>query len=266
MKNLIFATSALCALIPVANAVTIDAVGNSSGYAVTGDEALSFYTTSVSKTFDVNGDNQYGTDGYLVFGGANGKVNSADYGIDTNRYSELLPSFVTSFTVDTDVTLVRNNDSQVVFDDPDADVIGTDFSYGGYLMNNSHETTTDILMMSFSVETTESVTFRLGILAGNTNQDQYQASAFTLSYFDGTDTISTNIADLDSLTDSMGMVFFDVTLDAGASGTFSILADESSSNPILNGITFDVVPEPSSYALLAGCLALTSVMLRRRRA
>ncbi|CAA6692155.1 MULTISPECIES: hypothetical protein [unclassified Lentimonas] len=40
----------------------------------------------------------------------------------------------------------------------------------------------------------------------------------------------------------------------------------SSRAQIDNLVVEGVIPEPSSYALLAGCLALTSVMIRRRRA
>jgi hypothetical protein len=38
------------------------------------------------------------------------------------------------------------------------------------------------------------------------------------------------------------MIFFDVAVDAGVSGTFSLTATERSNNPTIGGVTFDVIP------------------------
>jgi len=61
----------------------------------------------------------------------------------------------------------------------------------------------------------------------------------------------------------MDVAFFDIT-GAVAGDVFTANANAVGGISHLGGITFDVVPEPSSFALLAGMFGLTWVMLRRR--
>ncbi|MGJ8641546.1 MAG: hypothetical protein ACSHYA_19300 [Opitutaceae bacterium] len=223
-------------------AVTIAAVGDGTGYDSTGVEATSYYTTGVSKLFDVSGDDRYGTDGYLIFGGDSNN-NSADYGVNVGTYAELVPTFVDAFSADISVTLVRNNSSQTAMDDPDAAVEGDDFALAGYIMNNGTAGTTDLPMVSFSITDSDATTFRLGVLSANTNGTQFHPTALRLS-FDDADVVAidptVNITTLPTLTSSLGMVFFDVTIEAGTTGTFTLAASENTNNPIVAGLTFDV--------------------------
>ncbi|MGJ8673530.1 sulfatase-like hydrolase/transferase [Rubritalea sp.] len=227
-------------------AVALSSVGGADGYDLTGAEVAAFYTTSVAKSFDADGDDRYGTAGYLIFGGDSPEDNSADYG-DSGVSVESLPSFVGSVTVDTGNTLVRKNTSQYAMDNPAEAVEGTDFELAGYLMNNGTSGTTDLPMLEFSVNTTDAVSFRLGVLAGNLDS-QYDPSALRLSFDDsitGNADPSVNIASLPTVT-SIGMVFFDITLDTGTTGTFTLAASESSSNPTIAGLTFDILPTAPS--------------------
>ncbi|MGJ8641548.1 MAG: PEP-CTERM sorting domain-containing protein [Opitutaceae bacterium] len=267
MKNIsyVFLAGSLI-LVPAANAdVSITAFGDATGYDIIGAQASSFFTTSVVKTFVLDSDDQYGTDGYLIFGGDNNNVNGADYG-DTARYAESVPTFIDSFTVATGDTVLRNNSSQTPMDDPDAAVNGTDFAFSGYLMNNS--SSGEQTMLQFGVTDSAAMSFRFGVIAGNESGTNLDPAALRLSFSDGT---TANIASLETLsgtdpTSGIGMAFFDVTLDASTTGIFTLLTTEGGGNPTIGGITFDVIPEPSSYALLTGCLAVCVVMLRRRRA
>ncbi|MFC5050756.1 PEP-CTERM sorting domain-containing protein [Rubritalea spongiae] len=252
-------------LISSANAaVHISTVGG-TGYDITGVEATAYYTSSVLKTYDVNGDNKYGTDGYYVFGGS-GTNNNAEYNT-AGAFASLTPSFVTSITADSSVTLSRYNSSQTAMDNPVAAMEGTDFGNAGYLMNNGTAGTTDLPMLSFAVTNSDAMTFRFGVLAGGEQaaDGRYDPTALSLTFIgDGT---TASVSTLPVIAaDDLGMVFFDVTLDAGTTGTFTLAANERSQNATINGITFDVaaVPEPSSAVMLFG--GLGGLILRRRRA
>jgi len=48
-------------------------------------------------------------------------------------------------------------------------------------------------------------------------------------------------------------------------GNFSSLSIVGTGDAALQGLYLTVIPEPGTYALLAGCFALASVMIRRRR-
>ncbi|WP_411828200.1 PEP-CTERM sorting domain-containing protein [Luteolibacter sp. AS25] len=256
------------ALIPVADAaVTISTVGSGSGYSATGAEVTGYYTTSVAKTFDEISDNKYGTDGYYIFGGTNAN-NGAEYNT-AGAFVSSTPSFVSAFSADEAVTLTRRNASQASIDDPTAAINGDNFGNSGYLMNNATAGTTGQPMMSFSVSTLVTTYFRLGIIAGSeeATDGRYDPTALAL-FFDDNDALTTDpSASFTALpvvgAGDAGIVFFDIILDAGTTGTFSITADERSNNPTINGITFDLIPEPSSSMMLLGGAGL--LVLRRRR-
>ena len=69
---------------------------------------------------------------------------------------------------------------------------------------------------------------------------------------------------LNGATATTGLLTFDT------SKNFNFIAFAQRGTPSLDGsyfsdITLTAIPEPSTYALLAGCFALTSIMVRRRR-
>ncbi|MGZ0709909.1 PEP-CTERM sorting domain-containing protein [Coraliomargarita sp. W4R53] len=76
-------------------------------------------------------------------------------------------------------------------------------------------------------------------------------------------TIAGQSIDLTAITfDGLTIIEFRIYFDDRVNNSASS-SDTFIDNLILNGT---VVPEPGTYALLAGCFALTSVMIRRRRA
>ncbi|MGJ8653771.1 MAG: PEP-CTERM sorting domain-containing protein [Opitutaceae bacterium] len=60
-----------------------------------------------------------------------------------------------------------------------------------------------------------------------------------------------------------------VGLETDGSGNLEIIVSGTNANPAAHitvaALTLTAVPEPSSYALISGALALTSIMVRRRR-
>jgi hypothetical protein len=102
------------------------------------------------------------------------------------------------------------------------------------------------------------------VVSGNANFSNTTAglgagSAFALVLFDGTSGAS--------VTTVGGQAFgfhtdASWTIDANDAGTFGFPANMTTLTGV--GSTGTVVPEPSSYALLSGLLALGCVMLRRR--
>ncbi|MGJ8653766.1 MAG: PEP-CTERM sorting domain-containing protein [Opitutaceae bacterium] len=98
-------------------------------------------------------------------------------------------------------------------------------------------------------------------------------AAQTVSFDLPTDFSGLSGTSVDTIADPLG-TYTAGQFDGLSTITFRIAIDDRESNNggasatrldniVLNGT---VVPEPSTYALLAGCFALTSVMLRRRRA
>jgi hypothetical protein len=258
-------------VVPSNARVSIRTVGDGSGYDIIGTEVSSYYTTSIEKNFDVGDeDNRYGSDGYYVFGGS-GEKNSANY----NTAGAFVVSnawFIGPITADVDNTLVRNNSSQTDIDNPTF-TDGTDFGNSGYLMNSGTAGTTNLPMLQFSVTNSQAMSFRFGVLAGSEDQEKFDPSALHLSFDDSdasaTDP-STTIAALeyfdgtDPSTD-IGMVFFDVIIDEGASGTFTLAASQNGGdNPTIAGVTFDViqgVETPIKSFVIGSIVSSTEVAL-----
>ena len=69
-----------------------------------------------------------------------------------------------------------------------------------------------------------------------------------------------------SKTQSITFADFGTSMDGG--GIYAAIRSGDQAGGLISGLdqwSVNVVPEPSAYALLAGALALASVMIRRRR-
>jgi len=66
-----------------------------------------------------------------------------------------------------------------------------------------------------------------------------------------------------NITGSATLSLIDFEADQAANSFLSI--DTTNADVNLQGLYLNVIPEPGTYALLAGCFALASVMIRRRR-
>ena len=123
-----------------------------------------------------------------------------------------------------------------------------------------------------------------GMANSNNTQQAYNSFPYTgtnMLQFDltltrtGTDTFDWSyvVTDLDagssvvsSKTQSITFADFGTSMDGG--GIYAAIRSGDQAGGLISGLdqwSVNVVPEPSAYALLAGALALASVMIRRRR-
>lgn len=229
-------------------------------------------------TDDIDG-NGLGTDGYIFFGNfladqPDNNTNPANDGngniFGDNVMSSALfvasqASYISTAATGLDSSNVGRYDGYEFIDSPIlAD--GTDRAAGNLLIGGTGRA------LEFTVSgLVANQVVRVGILGAVLNDDdRARFDAPSIGLTDGT--ITQTVTDLPNLSDgtagaSLGWVFFDIDAD----GDYVVLVppDVAGANPDvtgLGGITFDseIVPEPSTYALLAGCFALASVMVRRR--
>jgi hypothetical protein len=284
MNRLIFAAivGSLAFFSSAFSNVTISVVGDGSGHDIIGTEAQSYRSTDVVKHFDVNGDNVYGTDGYLVFGGPDSKLTGQEFSSGKN-YVVSTPSFVRTFSVDDANTIIHRTDSydSSSYDDASLSIgVGVaDFGNAALMiMNGSGARAGDWYdLLTFTVDTTVT-SFRLGVMSGQDNEEtgKFDTPGFALSFIDHSSNFvgPVQVTSIAATTDTIGMVFFDVTLD-GKSGTFILQGQDPGvdGHPTLAGLTFDAedssrvgIPESSVSAIFASGLALCAAMFRRRRA
>lgn len=270
LNTLFFSTAALVSATCSTHAAIILA-GSATGYHSTDKDWLSNTTNDI----DSNG---LGTDGFIFFGDfdgvyegntnpnndGNGNIfGNAGIGNTAGLFTTSKPTYVTNAET---IGAISGNVGQYVgyesIDSPTA-LDGTDAVAGNLLVTGSGSAV-EFTISGLAANTT----VRVGILGAVLNDDdRARFDAPTISLTDGTSTVSvTNLPNLSDGTvvgSSLGWVFFDITSD----GTYGVAVPLNGGTPNvtgLGGFTFDSVPEPSAYALLAGCLALVSVMVRRR--
>ncbi|CAA6692159.1 MULTISPECIES: PEP-CTERM sorting domain-containing protein [unclassified Lentimonas] len=264
-------------------AITADVVGDGTNYDILGttnatdaltNQANSYRSTGVTKTFDVGvNDNVYGTDGVFMFG--NGLV--ADNGRPYSLHTQVGASFAT-FSAGANFSSVAADATQGPMDDPTLTPGTTVADWGVVGFGTKADTGNagawgEVLEFTFDASTPQQ--FRIGLFAGTQSAADGRWDPTGIRLTDGSGNVLTDGVDdatvgglVNNTNGAPNIVFFDIDLDGALSGTFGIEISQrnASQGGSLTGVTFDVIPEPSSYALLAGCLALTSVMLRRRRA
>lgn len=229
----LFSATVAAGLIGSAQAATITALGSENS---TGPD---WRTTSVvkSSTFDPNGDNAYGSDGYYLGEGSG----------STPNVLQLLPSYVSG--VSTSGAFWAGG-AYIDLDDPSQpiDTSVTNVNAGLY-----YNTGTKI---SFTVSSAQR--FVLTVIIGG-EQGRNAPPDVTLVQTAGSGSGSDSVTGLANVVGTY--VFFDV--DAAAGDSFDVNLPSASSTQGVSGIAFETVPEPSSLALMGlGGLCV----LRRRRA
>ncbi|MGJ8651227.1 MAG: PEP-CTERM sorting domain-containing protein [Opitutaceae bacterium] len=268
--NTLILTSAAFLTASLAANAGIAIFGGATGYQSTNKDWL----TETTNDIDGNG---LGTDGYIFFGNfpVTTPNNNTNPGNDQNENifganvmsSTLLtasqPGYISTAATGADSSNIGRYAGYESIDSPIlAD--GTDRVAGNLLVSGPGYEALEFTVSDLAADTT----IRVGILTVLNDDDRARFTIPNIRLTDGVNIAS--VTGLPNLSDgtagaSLGWVFFDIDSD----GDYTIIVEGGAPNPTvagLGGVTFDTVPEPSAYALLAGCLALSSVMLRRRRA
>jgi len=202
-------------------------------------------STDVAKNsaFDPDGDNAYGTDGVsLVTAGASGDF------FNFASLTSSLPSYISSTTISggsfTSSSYADLDNGLLAIASTVADLTapGNAFTQSGR-----------ILSISFTATETSAAGFIVTALGVDNSQPM---NTITLS---GTGATTGTGSSANDTTSGVARLHFFQVSNVTAGDTFSITANR------LHGIAFEAIPEPGTYALLAGLLALSAVALRRRR-
>ncbi len=248
-------------------AVSISVVGDGTGYDLISDgsathEVSAYRSTNIAKSFDVDGDNVYGTAGVFRFGDGGAQANNQPFTLNTT-----VGATFATFSAGAHFTSVAQGYGQQLMDDPtltpgvtvaDMGTTGSGVAAGN---SGTAGNINEILTFTYNASTPQQ--FRIGLIGGTQAQTdgRWDPTSYILS--DGT--TSASVTGLENNGNgNANMVFFDIDLNGETSGTFSISAAQrlNGQGASLVGVTFDVIPEPSTTALLGlGSLAL----LRRRR-
>lgn len=198
---------------------------------------------------DLETDNEYGTEGYVVFGlneadnvyNPNFDVSSAN---TANAYD--LPAGISVSTVDTNIGMWSGNGNFGTIEDPgNANTISS-----APVLANSNGT------KQFTITRAASGSHRLTLITASGDNE---GTEYTLTVNDGSGAMMSNY---DHTTNGLAYHVFDIS-----DGTSDIVIDIASTaqNRSLTGIAFDAlpVPEPSSALLLS--LSMIGATMRRRR-
>ena len=250
-----------------AQAATLTTVGSVENTAANGYEVGRWSRTSTAKTHDIDDNDYYGSDGYAWMN--NSSLTTTPGPLDSLVQSA--PSYFSSGIAYTGAGAGLSSSYSGAEDRLNAAGSGiANVGYSGvdYAANDvGVETLQEVFSYTMNRDMLGGETIRVGVVLDSLADTVIGANALRL-------VAGAAQADATLVTNSrngvMDMYFFDV---AGLSSGEDIqiwLSKEATSSynaATMGGITFDsvVVPEPASFALLGGLLALGSVMVRRRR-
>ena len=222
-------------VVDFADLVTIERVTTGTGYDISQSEAVAFRSTGIAKTYDMDGDNAYGTEGYVFF-----STGSGTGSFDFNTYRRGGALWLDSIDAGTDYENSSQFGTYADFDNPGANISPdvADWIITGYARSEVGAGGTWAELITFRVGDNTPETFRLGVLAGNFHATTIDPSGIRLSVNGSVPVEATG------LSTDVGMVFFDVSIPDGVNATFSLEAQRSGANQrtAIAGITFDAPP------------------------
>ncbi|MGJ8655204.1 MAG: PEP-CTERM sorting domain-containing protein [Akkermansiaceae bacterium] len=231
------------------------------------NEAYNWSNASVSKTYDIKGNDLYGTDGYAVFnttGTGNAALSSLEESAPIFASGGVAAEMANSSGAFSNAGGSTGNILQAS---------GTGnwrLGYAGFSgAANTAIGLTDLYSFTMTSDMAAGETLRFGVFGGSNNND-LRLDFTDLAVVAGGDTaVATGLNRGANLGNVADIYFFDIT---GLVTGDKIIIQAANSNAsagnnfnraTIGGATFDVVPEPSSTALLGlGGLAL---ILRRRK-
>lgn len=238
-----------------ADAATVTSVGAQLNVGVPNangspGSAAGWRTASVTKTLDIDGDNIYGSLGYVLFNPHTFGNSGSGQGSPLENANQSLPSYLS--VAATGATLSYSGDYTTI-DDP-ANPAGAPL-WSGIAYNPSVSAGGEIGLFSvtFGAGTPALATFRLGIFVDNIAP--VDGSPFGLRVTGaGGDSDLVNKA---QATQVNNYYFFDLE-NVVAGDVFSIITRRAGSGTGavgIGGLTFDAIPEPATALLLLGALS-----------
>ena len=232
----------------------------------------SWRTATVPKSQDNNGDNIYGTNGYFLprFNSAGSTV-AFTTANNTNGTINTLPSYLTVASAGGATGPNDQYGAKLPIDNPS--VAGTTAASGIAFQSAVGPTGTNPFL-TFTINTgVPTGTLRIGILSDTSTGNGNIPTSFTLTQTVGTGTGNVTLTDALSPTATTAQAdwyFFDIA-NAVAGDVYTLSLGTTmavaGAKPTLSGVTLDVVPEPSTWAMLSvGAVGLGLAARRCSRA
>ena len=222
--------------------IKITTVGDGIGYDEPHQPA--FLSTDVAKPFDVDGDNVYGTAGYLMFGGNNELENQSKrpFGDHIDR----LPSWVSVSAGPRFSGVAYGYAHYAAIDDPTkqhGESVADWSSRSGIALSEQGDAGDWLAMVKFTIKPGTPQHFRLGVMAGNEAgaDGRWDSTGIRLT---GPDGAIATVAELPVTRPlgAAGWVFFDIDTDGATSGNFTVFAQKRlpTQGPSVGGLSFDI--------------------------
>ncbi len=244
--------------ISVSSMISITLAGDGTGY----DESnvVAWRSTNVDKLFDNDNDNVYGTEGLFFAGDATDGNGGGGQGFD--QQTQVGADWAT-FSAGADFASVAEGGtfSYALIDDPTL-ATGPDVADWSTIRSSGFVASTPAgagswsELLTFDINATTPSRFRIGLMGGNLNNENWNPLGLRLSVDGSTPVEVTNLSGMPVAQASW--VFFDIDLNGKTSGTFSIESQRraDSQGTSLGGVTFDL-PLVSSYSEWASGYGLT---------
>lgn len=225
--------------------ITITRAGKGTGYDIIGDgtagsEATAFRSPDVKKSFDVDGDNIYGTEGLFMFGDSGKPGNGEKF----SRHTQVGAGWAT-FAAGQNLTSVALNNNQGPLDNPtlppEAAVEDWSNPGVGIAVPKGRSKNPWIEILTFSISEGTPQKFRIGIISGTHAVADGRWDPESLRITAGA--ASAAVSGLQNNRNGHpNWVFFDVDLKGKKTGKFAVTGKlrPDGKGAVLTGITFDV--------------------------